>query len=94
MTAPTRDSGDYDRFISLGCTEHEADVLVSAGVDPAVVGSGARDAVPFVEAALYHDLFDINGLLATHGGDPDAAWQAWADEEEINKAEGESPDED
>lgn len=93
MTAPTRDGGDFDRFILRGCTEREAHVLISAGVDPAVVGSRARDAVPFVEAAHYHDL-DINGRLASHGGDPDAAWQAWADEEESSEAEGESPDED
>lgn len=82
MTGQPRDSRDYEHFTSLGCTEHEADLLVSAGVDPAVVGTRAQDAVPFVEAAMFNDLHDINGLLMAHGGDPDAAWQAWADEEE------------
>ncbi|MCW2873514.1 hypothetical protein [Actinacidiphila oryziradicis] len=82
------DKAAYARFLELGCTPEDANTLVRAGVEPNVVGANAPSAVPFVGAALYHDLDDINGRLEATGGDGEAAWQEWADENERNGWEG------
>jgi hypothetical protein len=66
------------RFLELGCSLEEADVLVRAGIDPDIVGTCAREAVHFASAALHHGLADPNGFLEAAGGDPDEAWKAWA----------------
>ncbi|MEU6367448.1 hypothetical protein ABZ876_17350 [Streptomyces sp. NPDC046931] len=66
------------RFLELGCSLEDADTLVRAGIDPDIVGTNARDAVPFASAALHHGLADPNGCLEAAGGDPDEAWKAWA----------------
>ncbi|MEU9240872.1 hypothetical protein [Streptomyces sp. NPDC048385] len=72
------------RFLELGCTLEDADLLVRAGIDPDAVGVRARDAVPFASAAAQHGLADPNGRLEAAGGDPDEAWKAWA----MDSAEG------
>ncbi|WP_258574786.1 hypothetical protein [Streptomyces shenzhenensis] len=51
---------------------------MSAGIDPDIVGPGARDAVAFASAAVHHDLADPNGYLEAAGGNPDEAWRQWA----------------
>jgi hypothetical protein len=66
------------RFLQVGCSPEEADTLVDAGIDPDIVGARARDAVPFVSAAVFHDLADPNVYLEIAGGDPDEAWREWA----------------
>ncbi|MGY4924893.1 hypothetical protein [Streptomyces sp. 900105755] len=66
------------RFLELGCSLEDADTLVRAGIDPDIVGTRARDAVPFASAAVHHGLADPNGWLEAAGGDPDEAWKAWA----------------
>ncbi|MER6274011.1 hypothetical protein [Streptomyces sp900105755] len=66
------------RFLALGCSPEDADTLVSAGIDPDIVGTGARDAVGFASAAVFHDLADPNRYLQAAGGDPDEAWRQWA----------------
>jgi hypothetical protein len=66
------------RFLELGCSLEDTDILVRAGIDPDIVGTRARDAVHFASAALHHGLADPNGFLEVAGGDPDEAWRAWA----------------
>ncbi|AEY93085.1 hypothetical protein SHJG_7818 [Streptomyces hygroscopicus subsp. jinggangensis 5008] len=80
----------------MGCSLEGADILVRAGIDPDIVGTCAREAVHFASAALHHGLADPNGFLEAAGGDPDAAWKAWAmdsveepmDEEEGGEGDG------
>ncbi|MFD0208823.1 hypothetical protein ACFVH9_06770 [Streptomyces hirsutus] len=80
------------QFLELGCSADEADTLVSAGIDPAVVGTNARDAVGFASAAASHELVDPNHYLRIAGGDPDEAWRQWA-EDSAESSLREGPDE-
>ncbi|MEV7127800.1 hypothetical protein [Streptomyces sp. NPDC093260] len=88
------------RFLELGCSLEEADVLVRAGIDPDIVGTCAREAVHFASAALHHGLADPNGFLEAAGGDPDEAWKAWTMDsveepmDEEDEGEGDEYDED
>ncbi|MFJ5534676.1 hypothetical protein [Streptomyces sp. NPDC093261] len=68
------------RFLQLGCSPDDADTLVSAGIDPDIVGTHARDAVGFASAVVFHDLADPNHYLQVVGGNPEAAWEAWAED--------------
>lgn len=69
-----------DRFVQLGCTRDDAELLAFAGVEPDVVGDQAPGAVGFVRAAVFHGLPDINERLDLAGGDAEWAWEMWAEE--------------
>ncbi|MGW4567975.1 hypothetical protein ACWEN3_38230 [Streptomyces sp. NPDC004561] len=84
------------RFLALGCSPEDADTLVNAGIDPDIVGTGARDAVAFASAAVFHALADPNHYLQAADGDPDAAWRLWAENslESLQDEEGDEEDDD
>lgn len=71
-----------NHFIRLGLTFEEAQLLVSNGVTPAAAGIKPESVVPFVEAASFQGLSDINGRLLEADGNADLAWERWAEEEQ------------
>ncbi|MFE5191597.1 hypothetical protein [Streptomyces sp. NPDC056628] len=71
------EEGPRARFLALGCSPEDADVLVRAGIDPDIVGTSARGAVGFASAVVFHGLADPNRYLQSAGGDPDEAWRQW-----------------
>jgi hypothetical protein len=80
-------------FLEVGCSTEEADTLVDAGIEPDVVGTGARDAVGFASAANFHGLDDANRYLEDAQGDPEKAWEAWGkDSGEWPWSQGEDED--
>ena len=74
-------TSDWHYYLKKGLDEQEAEILVRNGISRKAAGSAPSSVVPFVTSAEYHWLELINERLLEANGDPDLAWERWADEE-------------
>ncbi len=70
--------------LRAGADEEEAAFLARMGVDAAWITGPIREAIPFLAAAEFHGLGGeyIKDLLEGSGGDPEQAWELWAQKTE------------
>lgn len=71
----------YTHYQALGLADADAFLLSDAGVTADAAGTNPRSVLGFVSAALHHGLDDIDERLLSAGGDPNLAWEEWAEEE-------------
>lgn len=73
---------DLDYFVGRGLSFDDALMLASNRISRAAAGSTPESVVPFVAAASFQGLNDIDGRLLEANGNPDHAWERWAEEED------------
>ena len=72
----------YAAGLACGASESLARQAAELGIHPDMVTGGLEAGEAFIGAASFHDVEYAAGLLEAAKGDPQLAWEMWADSEE------------